>query len=142
MVPLLKLFGLPLRMAVTPPVTSQRLWKWLSKRQTGMGDYSLGMPETSETYFTIPYMVCNYPPSPSFFFTLFGFAAQADSLTVREKGPFPLDYTRRPLTVLCLARRATEALTLPARIPAHAWTLAASCRVLFFPDLDTRVPCG
>jgi hypothetical protein len=27
-------------------VTSQRLWKWLPKLQTGTGDYFLGMPET------------------------------------------------------------------------------------------------
>lgn len=97
-----------------------------------MGDYSLGMPGTSETYFTIPHMVYDHPPSPSFFFFPFGFAAQADSLTVREKRPFPLDYTRHPLTVLCLAHRATQALTLPARIPARAWAFAASCRVLSF----------
>ena len=46
-------------------VSSQRLWKWLPKRQTGMGDYSLGMPETSDTYLTIPHMVCDYPSSTS-----------------------------------------------------------------------------
>ncbi|KAF8471610.1 hypothetical protein DFH94DRAFT_674209 [Russula ochroleuca] len=47
-----------------------RLWKWLPKRQTGMGDYSLGMPETSDTYLTIPHM------------------------------PFPLDYTQTLLSLL------------------------------------------
>ena len=41
-------------------VTFQRLWKWLPKRQTGMGDYSLGMPETSDTYLTIPHMASDH----------------------------------------------------------------------------------
>jgi hypothetical protein len=49
-------------------VTPQRLWKWLPKRQTGMGDFSLGMPDSSDTYLTMPHMVSDtLPPSPLFF---------------------------------------------------------------------------
>jgi hypothetical protein len=33
-----------------------RLWKCLSNRQTGRGDYSLGMPETFDAHLTIPHM--------------------------------------------------------------------------------------
>jgi len=33
-----------------------RLWKRPSKRQAGMGDYPLSMPDTSDTYLTIPHM--------------------------------------------------------------------------------------
>ncbi|KAF8496819.1 hypothetical protein F5888DRAFT_1702774 [Russula emetica] len=47
-----------------------RLWKWLPKRQTGMGDFSLGMPDSSDTYLTMPHM------------------------------PFPLDYTQTLLSLL------------------------------------------
>lgn len=47
-----------------------RLWKWLPKRQTGMGDFSLGMPDSSDTYLTLPHM------------------------------PFPLDYTQTLLSLL------------------------------------------
>ena len=43
-------------------VTPWRLWKWLPKRQTGMGDFSLGMPDSSDTYLTMPYMVSNSLP--------------------------------------------------------------------------------
>jgi hypothetical protein len=49
-----------------PFVTFQRLWKWLPKRQTGMGDFSLGMPDTSDTYLTIPHMVSDHNPLPNF----------------------------------------------------------------------------
>ncbi|KAI0255257.1 hypothetical protein BJV78DRAFT_1178735 [Lactifluus subvellereus] len=49
-----------------------RLWKRPSKRHTGVGvgDYALGMPDTSDTYLTIPHM------------------------------PFPLDYTQTLLSLL------------------------------------------
>jgi hypothetical protein len=50
---------LPL-MALTIPALC--LWRLLSKRQTEMGDYSLGMRETSDTYLTISHMVSDHLP--------------------------------------------------------------------------------
>jgi len=41
----------------------QRLFKRPPKRHMGMIDYPLGMPDTSDTYFTIPHMVTIHPLS-------------------------------------------------------------------------------
>jgi hypothetical protein len=60
-----------------------------------MGDYSLGMPETSDTYLTIPHMVSDHPS----FFPLGSHGA--DRPTVKQKKqPFPLDYTQTLLSLL------------------------------------------
>lgn len=57
-----------------------------------MGDYSLGMPETSDTYLTIPHMASDRPPWACIVLTV--------RRSTKKKQPFPLDYTQTLLSLL------------------------------------------
>ncbi|KAH9056754.1 hypothetical protein EDB87DRAFT_1779611 [Lactarius vividus] len=74
-----------------------RLWRRPPKRHTGVGDYTMNMPDTSDTYLAVPHM------------------------------PFPLDYTQTLLSLLDILSALYAKLAkllgpspLPARIAAHA----------------------
>jgi hypothetical protein len=112
-----------------------------------MGDFSLGMPDTSDnTYLTMPHMVSDsLPPFPSLFLSFSG-PHRADRPTVRPSKKTVALSARlhsnsplapgHPLSILCEASKTARALALPARIPAHARAFAASGRVIPLPKSD------
>jgi hypothetical protein len=61
-----------------------------------MGDYSLGMPETSDTYLTIPHMASDHR-SPRACIAL---TVRPSVRLSKKKQPFPLDYTQTLLSLL------------------------------------------
>ncbi|KAH9970429.1 hypothetical protein BGW80DRAFT_1330831, partial [Lactifluus volemus] len=71
-----------------------RLWKRQQKRHTGVGDYTLGMSDTSDTYLAIQHM------------------------------PFPLDYTQTLLSLLDILSAFYAKLLGPSPFPTHARPLA------------------